>query len=191
MPVRLPVVMKVPLASGIVLILPVVATLDTFEAPLLSPLLRVRIGASTPSLTRRIADVVCKSPELPNFTSLPESVAPFPPVLAPAASAVATPVPSPLIPVLTGNPVQLVSVPLAGVPSKGVTSVGDVANTKAPLPVSPVTVAARFALLGVPRKVRTPVPVVVVDGEPPAPPPITKALVASTPELAQVDALEK
>ena len=52
------------------------------------------------------------------------------------ARKVATPVPSPLIPVLTGNPVQLVSVPLVGVPRTGVTKVGVLAKTSAPDPVS-------------------------------------------------------
>jgi hypothetical protein len=42
-----------------------------------------------------------------------------------------------------------------------------------------------------PIAVRTPVPVVVVLGAFPAPPPITMALVASAPEEAQVDELEK
>jgi hypothetical protein len=35
-----------------------------------------------------------------------------------------------------GRPVQFVSVPLVGVPKIGVTSVGDVAKTAAPVPVS-------------------------------------------------------
>lgn len=39
------------------------------------------------------------------------------------AKNVATPVPNPLTPVATGNPVQLVKVPLAGVPSAGATNV--------------------------------------------------------------------
>ena len=55
-------------------------------------------------------------------------------------------------------PVQLVKTPLVGVPSKGVASVGDVANTSDPVPVSSVTAASRFALEGVARKVETPVP---------------------------------
>ena len=42
------------------------------------------------------------------------------------ARKVATFVPRPLTPVETGSPVQLVSVPLEGVPRTGVTSVGDV-----------------------------------------------------------------
>jgi len=52
---------------------------------------------------------------------------------------VATPDPSPLIPVDTGSPVQFVRVPLDGVPRTGVTRVGLVANTAAPLPVSSVS----------------------------------------------------
>src|SRR5205814_7190360 len=45
-----------------------------------------------------------------------------------------------------------------GVPSAGVTSVGLVANTAAPLPVSSVKAAAKFALDGVASHVATPVP---------------------------------
>lgn len=71
---------------------------------------------------------------------------------------VATPVPSPDTPVETGRPVALVRTPAEGVPMSGVTSAGDVAKTNAPVPVSPVTAAARFAVDGVPRKVATPVP---------------------------------
>lgn len=43
---------------------------------------------------------------------------------------------------------QLVSVPLDGVPSTGVTSVGDVANTSDPVPVSSLIAVRRFALDG-------------------------------------------
>ena len=71
---------------------------------------------------------------------------------------VATPVPRPEIPVDTGRPVTLVITPLAGVPRAGVTSVGLVANTKAPEPVSSVTAAAKLADDGVARNVATPVP---------------------------------
>jgi len=73
------------------------------------------------------------------------------------ARKVATPVPRPLTPVEMGRPVAFVRVPLEGVPSAGVTSVGDVANTKAPEPVSSVTAVAKFAEDGVARKVATPV----------------------------------
>jgi hypothetical protein len=77
---------------------------------------------------------------------------------------VVTPVPPlatgkvPVTPVVIGKPVALVKVTLEGVPSAGVTSVGLVANTLAPVPVSSVNAAARFALDGVARKVATPVP---------------------------------
>ena len=54
--------------------------------------------------------------------------------------------------------VQELRVPEEGVPSTGVTKVGDVANTKAPVPVSSVTAEAKFAEDGVPRNVATPAP---------------------------------
>ena len=49
---------------------------------------------------------------------------------------VATPVPRPEIPVATGSPVALVRVTDWGVPRIGVTKVGVLANTNAPVPVS-------------------------------------------------------
>ena len=55
-------------------------------------------------------------------------------------------------------PVIFVPTNALGVPKAGVTKVGEVANTKAPVPVSSVKAAAKFALLGVARKVATPVP---------------------------------
>ena len=54
--------------------------------------------------------------------------------------------------------VQLLKVPLVGVPRTGVTNVGLVANTLAPLPVSSVNAAARFALDGVAKNVAILVP---------------------------------
>jgi len=51
------------------------------------------------------------------------------------------------------------------------------------IPLDPLTL--------LPRAVNTPVPVVVVDGAAPAPPPITIAFAANAAELAQVDPLEK
>ena len=77
---------------------------------------------------------------------------------------VASPVPPfatgnvPVTPVVSGNPVQLVKVPELGVPNTGVVSVGDVANTKDPLPVSFVIADAKLALVGVARNVATLVP---------------------------------
>ena len=64
----------------------------------------------------------------------------------------------PVTPVVKGRPVALVRTRAVGVPSAGVTKVGDVENTNAPLPVSSVTAAARLALEGVPKKVVTPEP---------------------------------
>jgi hypothetical protein len=55
-------------------------------------------------------------------------------------------------------PVMLVPTKAEGVPKAGVTSVGDVAKTNDPVPVSSVTAEIRFALEGVARKVATPVP---------------------------------
>ncbi len=66
------------------------------------------------------------------------------------------PAASPEIPEETGSPVQLVNVPELGVPNTGVTNVGEVANTRAPEPVSSVTAVAKFALDGVVRKVEIP-----------------------------------
>ena len=56
-----------------------------------------------------------------------------------------------------GN-VQFAKLPEVGVPKIGVTKVGVLANTSAPVPVSSVTAAARLELLGVAKKVATPVP---------------------------------
>lgn len=55
----------------------------------------------------------------------------------------------PVTPVVSGRPVKFVATPEDGVPSAGVTSVGEFANTSAPLPVSSVTAVMRFALDGV------------------------------------------
>jgi hypothetical protein len=54
--------------------------------------------------------------------------------------------------------VQLVRVPDVGVPRIGVTNVGVLANTFAPVPVSSVKAANKFALDGVVKNVATPVP---------------------------------
>lgn len=124
--------------------------------------------------------------------------------------------------------------PEVGVPNTGVTKVGVLANTRAPVPVSSVTAAARFALDGVashvatllprpempvetgkpvqlvsvpedgvprapplttnapadpvltPSAVTTPVPVVMLLGAAPAPPPTTNAFAASAVDEAIV-----
>jgi hypothetical protein len=65
------------------------------------------------------------------------------------AKNVATFAPRPSTPVLIGKFVPLVRLTDVGVPSAGVTSVGLVAKTNDPLPVSSVTAAAKLALDGV------------------------------------------
>jgi hypothetical protein len=76
-------------------------------------------------------------------------------VNAPVEAVVAPTVPLILIEAV---PVRLVTVPLEGVPSAGVTKVGEVAKTAEPVPVSSVKAERRLAELGVARKVATPVP---------------------------------
>ncbi|NBS67371.1 hypothetical protein EBT31_00455 [bacterium] len=61
----------------------------------------------------------------------------------------------PVTPVVRGKPVALVRVTEEGVPRTGVTSVGLLAKTFAPVPVSSVSAAAKFALDGVAKKVAT------------------------------------
>ena len=63
---------------------------------------------------------------------------------------------SPVTPVESGRPVALVRVPEVGVPRIGATSVGVLANTNAPVPVSSVTAAIKFALVGVVTNVSMP-----------------------------------
>ena len=78
-----------------------------------------------------------------------------------ADAAVVAPVPPlptgsvPITPVVSGNPVKLVATPDVGVPRRGVTSVGEVANTEAPVPVSSVSAASRLAEDGVASAVAT------------------------------------
>ena len=71
-------------------------------------------------------------------------------------------------------PVKLVTVPLDGVPS-----------------TPPLTTNAPAVPVLTPRAVTTPVPVAVVAGVAPAPPPSTNDPAASAAEDAQVDPLEK
>ena len=71
-------------------------------------LVRVPLDGVPKAGVTKVAEVVKTRSPLP-FTLLPK--------------AVATPVPRPEMPVLTGRPVQLVKVPLAGVPRTGATKV--------------------------------------------------------------------
>ena len=81
--------------------------------------------------------------------------APVSVVNAPVEGVVAPTVPLMLIEAV---PVRFVTTPDAGVPNAGVTKVGLLANTKAPVPVSSDTAVRRFADDGVAKKVATPVP---------------------------------
>jgi len=67
---------------------------------------------------------------------------------------------------LEAVPDTLVITPDAGVPRAGVTSVGLVANTAAPEPVSSVRAERRLALDGVPRNVATLEPRLVIPVPP-------------------------
>jgi len=71
------------------------------------------------------------------------------------AKNVATFAPKPETPDEIGRPVQLVRVPEVGVPSNGVVRVGDVANTKSPVPVSSAIADNKLADDGVAKKVAT------------------------------------
>ena len=62
----------------------------------------------------------------------------------------------PVTPVVSGKPVALVKTRAVGVPRAGVTSVGLVANTLAPVPVSSVKAAAKLADVNEPREVALP-----------------------------------
>lgn len=64
------------------------------------------------------------------------------------AKAVNTPVPVPVRPVEIGRPVAFVSVADDGVPSAGLTSVGEDANTIAPEPVVVLPSAVTVPLVG-------------------------------------------
>jgi hypothetical protein len=76
--------------------------------------------------------------------------------LLPEPVEVVTPVPPlatgrvPVTPVVKGSPVALVNVPEVGVPSNGVTNVGDVDKTAEPVPVLVVTPVPPFATGKVP-----------------------------------------
>jgi hypothetical protein len=110
----------------------------------------VRAGIVAPSITGFVPNT--KAPVPVSSVTAEAKLA-----LEGVARNVATPAARPETPVEIGRPVALVNTPLVGVPSSGVTSVGDVANTKEPVPVSSVTAAARLALEGVARNVATPV----------------------------------
>ena len=67
---------------------------------------------------------------------------------------------TPVTPVVRGRPVKLVATPEVGVPKRGVTKVGEVAKTAAPLPVSSDKEVARADELMEPVAVPYKVPLV-------------------------------
>jgi len=100
-----------------------------------------KIKGSVESLLERLVPVAAPMTGVTRV-GLVDSTTATVPVLA------ATPVPPlatgsvPVTPVVNGNPAQLVSVPEAGMPSAGVTKVGEVALTGAPDPVAVVHTGA-------------------------------------------------
>ena len=100
------------------------------------------------------------------------------------AALFATPVPPlaagsvPVTPVVRGKPVRFVATPLVGVPSNGVTRVGEVDSTLLPEPVLVVTPVPPLATASVPASVTVPEEVIgpplVVN---PVVPPETSTLV--------------
>lgn len=62
----------------------------------------------------------------------------------------------PVVPVARGRPVALVNTTALGVPRAGVTRVGELAKTAAPVPVSSVRAVAKFAEVGVVNHVAIP-----------------------------------
>lgn len=119
-----------------------------------------------------------------------------------AASHDAIPVASPLIPVDTGSPVALVSTAEDGVPSAGVTSVGEFESTMKPVPLTelasvtppyvsapesvvPFVTESVFAETVVPSKVKF----AESCKRPPVPAYVTRPLVSEEFEMLVVDAL--
>jgi len=111
------------------------------------------VGVPKSGVTR-VGDVACTLAPVP--VSSVNNVAKF--ADDGVAKNAAAPAANPETPDEIGNPVQFVNVPDAGVPNTGVTRVGLVANTSAPVPVSSVTAAAKFADDGVVKNEVTPVP---------------------------------
>lgn len=80
-----------------------------------------------------------------------------------------------MTPVVSGRPVRLVATPDVGVPKRGVTSVGLVAKTAAPVPVSSVNAVARFADVNDPNDAALPTEVTI---------PVKLALVVTVPAVS-------
>ena len=158
---------------------------DTLAAFLVASEVLSTLPSPTSAFTRPVGDVIAGED---NVGEVPNTNAPLPVSSVTAAAKlaeegvprnVATPEPKlvipvpplatgnvPVVPPSIGNPVALVNVAEDGVPKAGVTSVGELANTNEPVPVSSVTAAAKLALEGVPKKSATPEPKDVIPVPP-------------------------
>ena len=166
----LPVVVKVPAVGNVTLVVAVVVKVKLCPPEVAKVELFARVsvaavaGAVKATLLILVA-VATPSTGVTRVGDVANTLTPVP-VLSVSADArladdgvpkkVATPVAKPDTPVEIGRPVQLVRVPEDGVPNAGVTSVGEVANTNAPVPVSSVTAVIKLADDGVAKNVATP-----------------------------------
>jgi hypothetical protein len=105
------------------------------------------------------------------------------------AKNVATPLPKPDTPVDIGRPVQDVNVPEEGVPSAGVTNVGDVDKTTLPDPVEVVTPVPPLATGRVPDTCVVS-PIFPQEGATPTPPEINELPVATSASLESAEVVE-
>jgi len=146
----LPVVVKVPAVGNVTFVAAVVVRVKLFapEVANVEPSAKVKVAAvagavnatllmlvavATPNTgVVRVGDVAnTKSPEPVSSVTAAAKLAD-----EGVPKKVATLAAKPDTPVEIGRPVQLVRVPEVGVPNNGVVRVGEVANTKSPLPVS-------------------------------------------------------
>ena len=107
------------------------AKVPVVPAPIGKPVALVRVP---PDGVPRAPPFVTKAPAVPTLT----------------ASAVPTPVPSPVIPAI-GRPVALVRVAADGVPKFGVVKTGLVVYATTPVPLSSVRIVAKLAEVSVPK----------------------------------------
>jgi hypothetical protein len=165
----LPVVVKVPAVGNVTLVAAVVVSVKLLAPEVakveLSANVRVAavVGAVKATLLILVA-VATPNTGVTRVGVLANTLAPLPVSSVKAnakladdgvAKKVATLAAKPDTPVEIGSPVQLVRVPEVGVPNNGVVRVGDVANTKSPVPVSSVTADSKLAEDGVAKNVAT------------------------------------
>jgi len=131
-----------------------IVSVDPVAGVVIVTLLTV-VAAAAPRIGVTSVGEVAKTAE-PDPVSSVRAAARF--ALVGVARKVDTLVPRPDTPVPIGKPVQEVKVPDVGVPRIGVTSVGEVAKTAEPDPVSSVRAEAKLADDGVARNVATLVP---------------------------------